>query len=241
VIRLRKGPEPQVLVENAATWTAEYLRLQAREDGVPAAAAVRYRHPEVKAAVKRDAHGKCIYCESEPLHVTPGDVEHLLPKSRFPELVVAWDNLAFVCPDCNRAKGDFHDETQAVVNPFREDPGQFLHFAGPMVFERAGSTRGIVTVRKLELDRAELVERRADHLRKIQSLLHTWALLPEGPARDEIASEIRVRAEDPGEYAATTRAFLQQSGFDVADSRPSNDDQDASLDVPAESAVRDDL
>jgi hypothetical protein len=97
MIRLRRGSKPQVLVANERPWTDAFRRLRAGRDNIPRAAATRYRHPDIKAAVISDAHGKCVYCESRPLHVAPGDVEHLLPKSRFPDLIVEWDNLAFVC------------------------------------------------------------------------------------------------------------------------------------------------
>lgn len=214
MIRLTRGPKPKVLAENEERWTKEYAELRAGGD-VPKAAAFRYRDPEIKEAVIRDSHRKCIYCESRPLHVTPGDVEHQRPKSKFPQEIVNWENLGFVCPDCNREKGDFHDDAEPMVDPFNEDPAMFIRFAGPAVFEQPGSRRGIVSIRKLSLDRAELLERRGEHLRKVQSLLNSWAALPDGPARDEIASEVRALANDPGEYAAATRAFLALEGPDV--------------------------
>ena len=213
MIKINRGPKPDILVEKESVWTDEYLRLRAGDSTIPQAASTRYRHPQIKEAATADTYEKCVYCESLPLHVSPGNVEHLLPKSRFPELVVRWDNLAFVCPDCNTAKGPYYHPEEPVVNPFLEEPSEFIRFAGPLVFEQPGNRRGIVTIRKLKLDRGDLVERRADHLRKIQSLLNTWALIPEGPARDELAAEISQRAEDPGEYAAATRGFLAISNF----------------------------
>jgi uncharacterized protein (TIGR02646 family) len=213
MIRVRRGSKPEILVQREQTWTDEYRRLRAGDAGVPAAAATRYRHPAIKAQCQADAHEKCIYCESQPLAVSPGAVEHLQPKSKFPDLIVAWENLAFVCPECNTTKGDYYDEAQPVVDPFTEDPADFIRFAGPMVLEQPGSQRGIVTIRKLELDRGKLVSRRAEHLREIQALLNTWALMEDGSAKIEVEAEIRRRAEDSGEYAAATRAFLALSEF----------------------------
>jgi hypothetical protein len=195
------------------TWTDEYVRLRRGEDGIPDATRYRYRDPEIKQAVLEESYEKCIYCESKPRHVSPGDVEHLKPKAAFPELIVEWSNLGFVCPECNRAKGDFHDETEPIVNPYLEEPSDYLYFAGAWVFERPGNARGIVTIKKLALDRGSLVERRFEQIRAIQDLLNVWAALRDGAAKDEIAAEIRKRAEDRSEYAACIRSFFRSSGF----------------------------
>ena len=213
MIRIIRGPKPAILVEREREWTEEYRRLRDGDPGVPQAARTRYRHREIKDAVVRDSHEKCIYCESSPRHVAPGDVEHLKPKSRFPDEVVEWENLGFVCPECNLAKRDYYDDREPVVNPYTEDPDEFLRFGGPMVFEQPGNARGIVTIRRLELDRPELFERRADHLRGLQDLLNVWASLPNGPAKKAIAADIRKAREDPEEYAAASRAFLAAIGF----------------------------
>jgi uncharacterized protein (TIGR02646 family) len=213
VIPINRGPKPDILVEKEQEWTEEYRRFLDGDSGVPDAARTRYRHTEIKDALIRDSHEKCIYCESAPRHVAPGDVEHLKPKSHFPDQIVEWENLGFVCPECNLAKSDFYDDSEPVIDPYTEDPANFLRFGGPMVFEQPGSARGIVTIRKLELDRLELFERRADHLRRLQDLLNVWTSIPSGPAKDEIAAEIRNAREDPQEYAAASRAFLAMSGF----------------------------
>lgn len=216
MIRLSKGPLPNVLRHHAAEWREEYRRrVVDGEESVPKAAETRYRDPEIKQAVLAEANEKCIYCESKPRHVSPGDVEHLLPKSKFPELVVEWSNLGFVCSECNRRKGDYHDENEPIVNPFVEDPKTFLLFAGAIVAERPGSRRGIVTIKKLGLGRGELVERRTELLRRTQSLINTWANMPAGPAREAVAEEIRSMGAASSEYAAAARSYLRLTGPDA--------------------------
>lgn len=211
MIRVSKGAKPPVLVRSESGWTDEYRRLRDGDDSVPAAAATRYRHPDIKAAVMRDSHDKCIYCESRPSAVDWGHVEHMMPKSAFPHLVVDWNNLGFVCGRCNVAKGDYHDERARLVDPFREEPADFFWFAGPLMLGAPGNDRGRVSVRKLGLDRAELIERRVDHLRRLEGLLDSWARLDEGPAKEFAAEELARLAKDDGEYAAATRAFLAAS------------------------------
>jgi uncharacterized protein (TIGR02646 family) len=220
MIRINRGEIPAVLADNAQNWTDEYARLKAGESGVPAAAETRYRHRDIKEALKRDAHNKCVYCESRPLHVSPGDTEHIAPKSKFPEKIVEWDNLAFVCRECNQAKGEYFDVALPLIDPFNEEPSDFLLFAGAMIFRKPGSDRGLVTIKKLELDRPELVERRHERLLEIHSLLDICARMPESSARAEIVNEIRRRVADDSEYAASARAFLSASQFEPRSEEP---------------------
>lgn len=209
MIRLTKQAKPPILARNEAQWTDEYERHRAGDPTVPTAAATRYRHADVKGAVTAESHGKCIYCESFPLATSPGAVEHLTPKSRFPSRVVEWQNLGFVCERCNTAKGDYHHDEEAVINPFVEEPQDFLIFAGPLVLDR--NARGDVTIRTVALDRTELVESRAEHIRQLNRLRRLMAFLPEGPARDALRDDLARAGDEPSEFAAISRAYLRAS------------------------------
>lgn len=79
MIKLQKGPEPNVLQADAERWTAELL---AAGDKAKAKNS-RYGHPDVKAALIAETNGKCAYCESKLLHIAYGDVEHIVA-SRYP-------------------------------------------------------------------------------------------------------------------------------------------------------------
>lgn len=60
-----------------------------------------------KRQLKREANGKCSYCESPASAVTHCDVEHFRPKSKYWWLAYCYDNLLYVCQICNEAfKGD---------------------------------------------------------------------------------------------------------------------------------------
>lgn len=74
-----------------------------------------YGHASVKSALVAMQHGKCAFCESKILHITPGDVEHFRPKAGFRQasddvliepgyywLAYDWDNLLLSCSECNR-------------------------------------------------------------------------------------------------------------------------------------------
>ena len=126
MILLTKGAEPNVLVQNGTSWTAELLQLISSGEVVPERIWSRYKHPEIKMAVQRDSKEKCIYCESAVLHVSHGDIEHMRPKKKFPALTYVWTNLGLACTKCNGAKSDQFPDATPPVNPYSEDPSQFF-------------------------------------------------------------------------------------------------------------------
>jgi 5-methylcytosine-specific restriction endonuclease McrA len=156
MIKLSRGPKPSILERNAATWTAEFTAHVGPLSTMSATTRYRYRASEIKTAVKRDSHSKCIYCESCVSQVHPGEIEHILPASKRRDLVVDWDNLAFVCTECNREKSDYLEPELPLVNPYVDEPKEYLAFYGPIIHHRTGSARGEITVRRLRLsDRSD--------------------------------------------------------------------------------------
>lgn len=217
---MTKGDKPLVLVANEDAWRDEYVRLVGGDDSVPDAARTRYRQAEIKSAVIAEAYDKCIYCESRISHVHPGDIDHVAPKSHRPDLIVEWENLVYGCNECNRSKLDYYDEREPLVNPFVEEPGDFRRFFGPMVIQVPGSSRGLVTIRTLALDRPKLFEQRKERLERIQTLLEQWVRMEDGSAKDAVREQVLEEAGDDREYAAAVRAFIkQQAGLNYSDER----------------------
>lgn len=50
--------------------------------------------------------GKCQCCGARPQFGSPLHVDHVKPRSRFPELELDVDNLQVLCEDCNLGKGN---------------------------------------------------------------------------------------------------------------------------------------
>jgi len=139
----------------------------------PAALRTNYKHPDNKEALLRASHGKCMYCESQVSHVYFGDVEHIRPKAegKYPELEFEWTNLGYCCARCNNEKKDQFDENCPIVDPYSEEPDTHLLAFGPVLRHRAGSERGAITIATTDLNRAELIERRAMRLSQLQNSL----------------------------------------------------------------------
>jgi uncharacterized protein (TIGR02646 family) len=119
MIKYDLPPEPSRLTEEKAELTRIYHT--AGKDV--------WNRPWLKMAVFQKSFGKCCYSDiklgEESKYM---EIDHFLPKSIYPDLAVEWDNLNPSCKTCNAAKGD-HDPGKAhIVNPFRDDPKEYLYF-----------------------------------------------------------------------------------------------------------------
>jgi HNH endonuclease len=165
MIRLTKGPAPDILVRRGEAWSTEYLR-RLEAGGVRRDLPAYHRHAAVKTALRVESRDKCMYCESLVSHAQYGDIDHYVPVSVRPDLVVSWVNLGFSCERCNNNKGDYWDARLPLVNPYAEDPSDFLMFAGPIAVQKPGSLRGRVTIERIGLNRDELIARRKERLER---------------------------------------------------------------------------
>lgn len=206
MIRLHKGPPPDILVNKAAEWTKEYkdaLAAKAMTDAIR----YRYRHDEIKAALRRDSHNKCIYCESD---IGFGQIDHIHPVSKCPDEIVSWANLALVCTECNTYKKDYYAPAEPLLNPFTDEPAAHLLFLGAMVFAVLGDALGLRTREQLQLNRWDLIQKRTKRLERLAPLLEQWRSHANGPTKDILRNAILDEAADAMDYAATVRACLKQ-------------------------------
>src|SRR5438105_2566488 len=132
MIKLEKMDEPEILRDNAARWTEEYLTAKANGT-LTNTIRYRYRHAEIKTTIKTETNEKCAYCESKIPHTYPGDIEHILPSSVFPNLICQWNNLTYACGECNRKKLDYYSEAEPLINPYDDNPNNHLFAAGPLI------------------------------------------------------------------------------------------------------------
>ncbi|MCB9759084.1 MAG: HNH endonuclease [Alphaproteobacteria bacterium] len=138
-----------------------------------------------RAPLFQAQNGKCAWCELSE-QIQHNAVDHLRPKSVYWWLTWTWENLLFACRVCNRHKSDDFPllkgrrlmageqppgaERPALLDP--ADPNvrprdhiQFRPVGGRWVpTPRAGSRRGEATIRILQLDRFDLLDRYQDHV-----------------------------------------------------------------------------
>ncbi len=177
-----KGMEPDVLKTNFQAWTEAYLN-----DPQNQTKKFRYRHTEIKGALKEETASKCVYCESKIGHNTPGDVEHMTPSSVDGRLHFAWSNLTIACTECNRRKNDYFDAQKPFLNPYIDAVEDRVVHHGPIVSWKPGDQTAEVTTRILELNE---MTREALIARKIEKIAELDNVVARMHSKDELIREM---------------------------------------------------
>ena len=182
--------------------------LQAATKTLKEKAADKYRHSEIKTALDTLFHGKCAYCESKIKHVSDPHIEHYRPKSKFPHLTFAWDNLLLACGKCNSTqfKGDSFPEASEggpYINPCTDNPEdhfQFVYDPRAKLASVYGITeRGKITETDLGLNRAELRTHRSKQIQRLACLAQLARTDPDAQSLFDEAKKA------DAEYAAFAR------------------------------------
>ncbi|MGB5685050.1 MAG: retron system putative HNH endonuclease [Candidatus Electrothrix sp.] len=212
MIALQRADQPKILERKAVKWREKLLSATTKKQCGNAKS--KYRHKDIKHALRAMCHDKCAYCESKVTHVDHGDIEHYRPKSKFPELTFTWSNLLLACGVCNgtKYKGDkFPEEEQdgPLVHPCEDDPSQHFSFhyepqAG--IASIYGITpRGETTEKILGLNRHALRAYRSGQIAKLYTLAQLADSDPEAAALFQEATE------DSAEYSAFARVIKRES------------------------------
>lgn len=205
MIRLTKGVAPKVLSDNAQAWTNELVAAIQRGDDVSSTRSRRYGHKDIKTALLKETHEKCAYCESKPLHVDYGDVEHIVPKSVDALVTYQWGNLTIACGVCNTNKSN----TQGLIDPYSDDPAAMIEFHGPWVSHLPGADVGRLTILVLKLNRTPLMERRSEKLKALRDQLDAIVAVADANVRATLVDALVSDARQPGnEFSACLSAFI---------------------------------
>ncbi|ABB73430.1 TIGR02646 family protein [Nitrosospira multiformis ATCC 25196] len=209
MIKLNKLTVPPEIAEKIRQRQQHYNELDAKGEQIPDSLASAYKAPEVKELLRCETAEKCAYCESKISHVDYGDVEHLLPKSKFPQLRYSYENLTYTCSVCNTKKGDFFDAQTPLLNPYKDKPEDHLMAVGSMIFFIPGSDRGLVTQKRLALNRSNLVERRGERLESVATLIDQIARTKTSAIREVLLHELKEECEASEEYAFVVRTYVE--------------------------------
>lgn len=180
---VRRGPKPQILIDNERGWTLELINelnrisediplddkhrqakinRQCKVSQVKKSISSRYNSPDIKQALQNMYEKRCCYCEGKITPQIIDHIEHLRPKSLFPHLIVDWDNLHCCCPVCNQNKQDQWDFKNPILDPTVDKVEDYLRFDlnTGQVINIKGDLRTQNTIDYPKLNRPELVEER---------------------------------------------------------------------------------
>ncbi|MNF73042.1 HNH endonuclease [compost metagenome] len=185
---------------------------------MPAAVSNRYNHSDVKGALKVEAKHKCMYCESKVSHVSYEHIEHIKPKAKdkYPELTFEWGNLGLACPVCNMNKSDEYDPNLPFLNPYVDNPNDYLFASGPYVFGKPGQGRGKLTEKYIKLNRVELVEQRLERIDAIRQLMDSYENEQNPMLKKIIYKELLVELGEDKPYALVLNSMVKIVGVEAA-------------------------
>lgn len=113
--KLERPAEPDCLHAGAPGWTQDYLAGRERNAAHP----FRWRsdacYREIRNRLAAMTQTHCAFCDGRIGVESRETVEHFRPKSRFPELAYAWDNLFPCCDLCQSMKREQFDP--ALLKP----------------------------------------------------------------------------------------------------------------------------
>lgn len=171
-----------------------------------------YKHMDNKAALQNACFDKCMYCESKITHIYYGDVEHIQPKSKYPELEFDWNNLGFVCAKCNGVKKQKYDETTPFINPYTDDPDEHFLAIGVFIKHKRGSERAQITIDEnhgIGLNRVQLLERRKERLNAVETSIDSCFRTQNQILKKNALEELRKEANNDMEYSLCIKYLLR--------------------------------
>ncbi|ENW97846.1 HNH endonuclease [Acinetobacter sp. NIPH 298] len=120
MIKLERGNKPSYLTDAKV----EALTQEYKENGKSV-----WNKDQIKTPLSESTSHKCAYCETDlnspSIYM---EVEHFLPKSKYEDLVVIWNNLLPSCKRCNGTKNDDDILANPIINPFDKDPREDFYF-----------------------------------------------------------------------------------------------------------------
>jgi uncharacterized protein (TIGR02646 family) len=194
---------------------------------------------DAKPGLWRLFYGKCAYCETALASPKESDVEHFRPKQLegtggteqehlyYGWLAYDWDNLLIVCKFCNQHKDEHfpvtgsrayllssvskcrNQEVDTLLDPCHDQPAEHISFDAQGLCV-ALSSRGVLTIDRLALNRPFLVESRARAIEKAVAWLRR-SLGPEAILRrmpHQAHMHITSITRDDAPYAGAVRAFF---------------------------------
>jgi len=107
----------------------------------------------LKKAVLAKSYGKCCYSEirldEESKYM---EIEHFHPKKPYSDEVMLWENLLPSCKTCNGSKLNHDTKKEPIINPFIDNPKEYLCFKDYRYHPLNNNQLGRITIDVLNLN-----------------------------------------------------------------------------------------
>lgn len=173
----------------------------------------------LKDSLKDLSYGKCAYCEcSLKKESNYMEVEHFEDKNHNPDKVMNWDNLLPSCKHCNGHKSTHDVVAEPIVNPFIDNPSDYLYFQHYRYKGR--DAKGSKTIEVLDLNDGErmLVDTRFNignalqkNLEVLLEKLDKYNQIPSIPNKNKLMGAVHetlLLCQPESEYAALCATVL---------------------------------
>ena len=205
---------PNSLATNSCTWTCELLTEIGKKgtfDKVDDSFKNKYRQEDIKESLAKMYNNHCCYCESiiGKDYATYGRIEHLKPKSIFPQNCYDWNNLHWSCEVCNTSyKGTNWNSVNPILDPCCDiiETHLVLNLTTGMYDEDKSSARGKTTINHTGMNREGLVKARRN---KLLELAMNYKEYKNNGNEQRFIDYYNVLKEDL-DYPSVYEAFLEE-------------------------------
>lgn len=166
MIKVKRPAMPDILKIHHTEWTKTLVDLVNQYGGydkIPTdeknQVVNEYRHDDIKEAVKKMFHWKCVFCEEHIETVSYSHIEHFHPKSIYYEETFEWENLFPACSKCNISKGTHDTKKEPIVNPEKDNPEKYFIYPNLCIQsapQSPDSEKSERTIQVCDLDRVSL-------------------------------------------------------------------------------------
>lgn len=211
--KIEKLAEPDVLVQNEASWTTDLL---AATPGTNEYRLIqqRYGHADIRKQLRDEAQYKCVYCESHIENVSYPHIEHIRPKDTNPQLTFNWENLTIGCNRCNVKKSTNEPTNINYVHPYNDEPELHFAFIGSFMTPISGEVRALNMINWLDLNRNGLIISRTEVVHKVRDVYLQAITLPSDARREFITLAIGALTGREKPYSrvaeCTAKAYEQE-------------------------------
>ena len=171
MIKLERGKRPKELTQEVCDELTK-MYVENRDKDVWNCSKVKQ---PLKDALLGMTCGKCAYCECQ-LDIESKDVtiDHFLPKSNYPNMVLQWENLLPSCLRCNRDKNDYSEK---IVDPCIDNPQEYLALNKKNRYRLEGLDRDgvgkntLISIKLNDIARVMVPRMRMQRLRQVICLM----------------------------------------------------------------------